>query len=560
MIKRLLKYKAFIGVILSLIFLEPSITSWLYLWLQKLYNTVNIGTPKVYIIGLLMTGISVWMIKRLIAFTVSVVKSKFICSIKQDLKHDLFVNAMGMNTASLSHIASSGEYISTFTNDIAIIEQRYFNNIISLCSNIISLLILGSTFFTMTPKLATFVFIFSVLVMFVPAAFSKKLNSSNLIYSNNLSKFTQKIKEFLNGYSTIKNYSVETVICEKFDEKNEEVEDSKYIYDCSLSRADSIGSLLTWFTRVVVIGVGLVLLSRGEMLLGTIVAAQAFAEEIATPLQSIVENANAIRSVKSIVQKIEDITSIPIDMKPVNTDMANPFSEINIQFDNLSIAVDEKVIVENFSFEFQQGKKYLIIGKNGSGKSSLFKALKKRFQSYSGEILINGTNIKQLTNHEISTLVSYLNENVSLFSGSLKDNITFWNYFADEQLERAIDRSHIEINSERFIGEDGYNISSGEQRRIEIARSMLSPTKVLIYDEVVSTLDIETAYEIEKEALEFEDKTVIFISHNFSGKLIKQYDGIIVMKDGGIVASGTYDELISTCDYFKKICSIKFGM
>ena len=559
MLKRILKYKWYIISILILIILEPSITSWLYLWLQTLYNGIGIGTSKLDIISLLLVGVCAWMGKRLLLFTISVVKSKFICDIKQDLKHDLFVNAMGMNTASISHIASSGEYISIFTNDIVIIEQRYFNNVISLCSNVISLVILGTTFFSMTPKLAVFVFLFSVLVMFVPLVFSRKLNATNLTYSNNLSKFTQKIKEFLNGYSTIKNYSVEKVICNKFDEQNCVVEDSKFKYDCSLSQADSIGSLLTWFTRIIVIGVGLVLLSRGEMLLGTIVAAQAFAEEIAAPLQGIVENANSIRSVKSIASKIESITRLPKTDSVEDKKQLILSPDISIQFKNLSIVVNDKKIVDEFSYEFLPGKKYLVIGKNGSGKSSLFKALKNRFQNYSGEILINDINIKQLDNQEISALVSYLNENVSIFSGSLKDNITFWNYFADEYLENAINKSHMEIDSNRFIGEDGYNISSGEQRRIEIARSMMSPTKVLIYDEVVSTLDIETAYEIEKEALEFEDKTVIFISHNFSGKLIKQYDGIIVMKDGKMIAHGTYDELLESCDYFKRICSIKFG-
>ena len=81
----------------------------------------------------------------------------------------------------------------------------------------------------------------------------------------------------------------------------------------------------------------------------------------------------------------------------------------------------------------------------------------------------------------------------------------------------------------------------------------------MVFDEVVSTLDIETAYEIEKLALGFKDKTVVFISHNFSGKLIKEYDEILVMKDGKLLSHGKYDDLINECTYFKKICKIKFG-
>ena len=102
-------------------------------------------------------------------------------------------------------------------------------------------------------------------------------------------------------------------------------------------------------------------------------------------------------------------------------------------------------------------------------------------------------------------------------------------------------------------------ISSGEQRRIEIARALLKSAPILIFDEVVSTLDIETAYEIEKSALELEDKTMIFISHNFSGKLIRNYDQILVMSGGRLEAVGTYQELMANNNYFRRICEIKFG-
>ena len=112
---------------------------------------------------------------------------------------------------------------------------------------------------------------------------------------------------------------------------------------------------------------------------------------------------------------------------------------------------------------------------------------------------------------------------------------------------------------DRDINDDGRNISSGEQRRIEIARSLLSSVKVIVFDEVVSTLDIETAYEIEKMALGLRDKTVIFISHNFSGKLIREYDEILVIQDGLLLDHGPFDKLIESCDYFKRVCQIKFG-
>jgi ATP-binding cassette subfamily B protein len=173
--------------------------------------------------------------------------------------------------------------------------------------------------------------------------------------------------------------------------------------------------------------------------------------------------------------------------------------------------------------------------------------------------LFAGKDITELKSSDLSKVISYLNEDVSLFSGTVRDNISLYRQYNEEVFQQAISEAQIKLNLEREIGDEGNNISSGEQRRIEIARSLLESAKVLIFDEVVSTLDIESAYEIERMALNFKDQTVIFISHNFSGKLIKEYDEILVMEAGRLLAHGTYEELPSSCEYFKRICEIKFG-
>lgn len=561
MAKRLLQYKWYIIVILALIIIEPTVTSWLILWVQKMYNEVTIGTPRIEIIKLILIGVSVWTGKRILLFSISVVKSRFICNVKQDLKEDLFSSALGLNTATISQIATSGEYISAFTNDITIIEQRFFSNVIGVISQLISIVILGSTFFSMNRKLAVIMFLFGIIVMFVPPFFSKKLNNANLKYSKSLSKLTQKLKEYLHAFSTIKNYSIESIILKKFSVTNTEVEDAKFSYDCALSLADSIGSLLTWFTTILIIGAGLIMVSTGEIFLGTVIAAKEFSQELAAPLQKVVENVNSIKSVKSIIQRINDLTSgestVPLDSHC--SIQADSVDRLSVDYCNLTISIGDHKIVNDFSFSFRPGGKYLVIGRNGSGKSSLFKALKKQFKDYQGEIRINGIELRDISNSEISKIISYLNENVAIFTGSVENNITFGQTVSQEKYRHAIQDAHVEIESQRTIGEDGYNISSGEQRRIEIARSLLASAPLMVFDEVVSTLDIETAYEIEKMALDFAEKTIIFVSHNFSGKLMKKYDEILVMKDGTLVAHGPYEELLHSNEYFRKICSLKFG-
>ena len=189
----------------------------------------------------------------------------------------------------------------------------------------------------------------------------------------------------------------------------------------------------------------------------------------------------------------------------------------------------------------------------------MFKALKKQIQNTGGQIYIGNRPLSSISNRELSRIVSYLNENVSLFSGLVRDNITLSRNDDQTCFDNAVANAKVNVDLDREIVDGGINISSGEQRRIEIARSLFDSVSILIFDEVVSTLDIETAYEIEKMILEYSDKTVIFVSHNFSGKLIKEYDEILVMDSGKLLAHGTYDELIRDCEYFRRICEIKFG-
>ena len=400
--------------------------------------------------------------------------------------------------------------------------------------------------------------------MFVPLAFSKRLNEKILIYSGNISTFTQRMKEYMVAYPTIKNYSIEKGITDKFNYYNRETEESKFESDYTLTLANNVGQLLSWFMQFIGVGLGLMMVIKGEILIGTVIAARSFASDLASPLQEIIININSIRSVKAIVDKINHLTELKEEEKEdeqPEEEAAKPAlpERCDIAFKDFSLQIKDRTIIDNFSFTFESGKKYLIVGLNGSGKSTLFKALKKWYSVVDGSITINGDDVSEMESGAISRLVSYLNENVSLFSGSVRDNISLFREFNKGEFDRAVSEAQVTLDLTREISDEGRNISSGEQRRIEIARSLLESVRVFIFDEVVSTLDIETAYEIEKMALDFKDKTVIFISHNFSGKLIRSYDEILVMDKGRLLAHGSFDKLIKDCDYFRRICEIKFG-
>lgn len=565
MLKQMFKYKWYLLVVLVLIIAEPTLNSVMNFLLQRMFNSATPGGSVVELLRLLSAGFLLWMLKRVIIYSNGVIKARFICNAKRDIKHRLFVRMMGLDTANIAEVASSGEYISIFTNDITLLETRFYNQVLDLISGLLSLAILGTSFVALNAKLAVPIIGFGVVAMFVPAVFSRKLNDKSLQYSNAISKFTQKIKEYMVAYPTIKNYSIEQSIATRFDQENNHTEDAKFDADCTLTLADCVGQLLAWFMQLMGVGLGLAYVIKGEILIGTVIAAQSFANDLAGPLNNIIVNINSIRSVKNIVKKLENMSSGgEISREPQdNSDdviaIEAASGKFEVSFDDFSLILNENVIINQFSFCFETGKKYLIVGLNGSGKSTLFRALKKWYGDNAESIRINEHPVSKINNETLSKYVSYLNENVSLFSGSVRDNITLFRSCNSETFSEAVSNAQINLDINRTINDEGRNISSGEQRRIEIARSLLSPVRMIIFDEVVSTLDIETAYEIEKMALDFKDKTVVFISHNFSGKLIREYDEILVMQEGRLLTHGSFDELISSCDYFRRICDIKFG-
>lgn len=571
MLKFLLKYKGYIAVIVAVIIVIPILDSLMSFWLQKLFNLVEPGADMMFIYRTLVAGFLVWIFKKILYYVLAVLRTRVICNAKHDVKHNMFVALMHKNTSNISQVASSGEYISIFTNDISLLEMRFYEAAMSLVSDICSIVILASSFVILNAKLGAAVIVFGVCTMIVPVLFSKKLNATSLNYSNQISTFTQKIKEYVVAYPTIKNYAIEHTIAEKFDDASITAENAKFEADNQLVLANNVGSMLSWFMQFFAIGLGVLMVVEGEILIGTVIAAKSFASDLADPLQNIIYDINSLRSVKDVVSRLKVLSNItssdaeadnkllPAPPSQETEDEETDKNAADIVFNDVSLKLDNNVLIDHFSFDFEAGKKYLMVGLNGAGKSSVFKTLKKWYGDFPGSITIGGEDLASIDNMRLSHLVSYMNENVTFFSGTVKENISLFRECDDELIISAAENAQVNLDLDREIKGDGTNISSGEQRRVEIARSLLSSVKALIFDEVVSTLDIETAYEIEKQALGLQDKTVIFISHNFSGKLMREYDEILVMKNGSLLAHDSYDRLLKSCDYFRTICEIKFG-
>lgn len=556
MFKEVSKKSFLFGIIIVFMIVEPLVNSKLNYWLQDLFNIASKDVPFKLIIRLLIIGFLIWILKRIIIYTTSIIQSYIVCKVKKDVKHNIFRRLLKLDSNKFFASDDTGRFLSFFTNDITLLENKYLNAIFGLISGIFSLVIMGTAFINLNWKIGSFIVAFGLLSMLVPVFFTKVLNTKNYKYSFDMSRFTQQLKEYLDAYPTIKNYAIEKEIEEKFHEINTKAELSKFDYEANLTLSNNVGSMLSWFMQFMAVGIGLLFVTQGYVLIGTVIAARSFASDLAMPMQTIIINLNSIKSIKSVVTKIETLATSACDDEKTQT--VGRTNGITVEYKNLTVAYDEQIVLDNLSFKFEAGKKYLIVGKNGCGKSTMFKTLKKRIPAYSGDILINGVSFNDLSNSELCLCVSYLNEKVSLLSGKISENITLYRDVDQEQFKNAIEKAQVNLDLNRNIIDGGVNISSGEQRRIEVARSLIESVDFIVFDEVISTLDIETAYEIEKMILSYKDKSIVFISHNFSGLLMKEYDEIIYMDEGKIIAHGPFNEIVKN-EKFKTILKIKFG-
>lgn len=191
MLKQIIKYKWYLLVVLILMIAEPTLNSIMNFLLQRMFNSATPSGSIIELLRLLSAGFLLWMLKRIIIYSNGVIKARFICNAKRDIRHRVFIRTMGLDTSNIADIASSGEYISVFTNDITLLETRFYNQLLGLLSGLFSLAILGTSFIALNAKLAVPIIGFGVVSMFVPAIFSHQLNEKSLAYSNTISNFTQ---------------------------------------------------------------------------------------------------------------------------------------------------------------------------------------------------------------------------------------------------------------------------------------------------------------------------------------------------------------------------------
>lgn len=497
-----------------------------------------------------------FIVHGLLKYFSDIVRAVIIRNSREALKNDMFEKLMETGNYSFSQ-TDAGSHIATFSNDVSILEYKYFEPWLQALESIITIITAATAIFTLNLKLAL-VIILGEIVSIMMCFFVKKYSiNKNRIYFKNLALFTQRIKDYFAAFQTIHNYTVEGKIKRKYSLLNKMTENSKNDADEAITFVNMLAEICNSLIKFIVVGYGVVLMINGEITIGLIYAAYQFTNQIISPMYVLISDINSIESTQSIVQRTKKLLKYN---NPIKNDKFGKFYNYCIvELEHIGVNMGDTIILDDVSHKFLPGKKYLIVGKNGAGKSTLLRLMKKSIDEYNGSIKICGVDLKQIPYDVLSKRVSYINESVSLLCDTVKQNIVLFRDVPDQDLNQVVSMVGLKVPLDRVVRDGERNLSSGETRRIEIARSLINRADVIIYDEAISTLDVQTAYSIEKTLLGLKNQTVIFVSHNFSSSLIRQYDEIVLMENGRITDFGTHDELLLRNSYYQKITNIKNG-
>ncbi|MFD1316593.1 ABC transporter ATP-binding protein [Namhaeicola litoreus] len=480
--------------------------------------------------------------------------------IEFDLKNEIYNQYQNLSQTFYKK-NRTGDLMNRISEDVGNV-RMYCGPAIMYTMNMLVLFIIALTkMFQIDAKLTFYTLlpfpILSALIYFL----SKTINKRSNIVQQYLSKLTTFAQEFFSGINVVKAYSIESQTSSDFSvlatikkEKNISLYKAQALFFPSMV-------LLIGISNILVIYIGGQQYISGEIdNIGIIAEFIIYINMLTWPVAVVGWVTSIVQQAEVSQQRINEFLEEKPDIQNLQT---NP-TEIhgNIRFENVYFTYEDTKIeaLHNISFEVDKGRTLAILGKTGSGKTTIINLIARLFDTNQGTILIDGTPIKNVNLHDLRDSIGFVPQDAFLFSDTIRNNIKIGNENASEEevIEAAknayIHHNIIEFNKkyDTFVGERGVTLSGGQKQRISIARALISNPKILIFDDCLSAVDTETE-EIILGNLEKarQGKTTIIVSHRTSS--VKNADQIIVLEAGKIVQTGTHNMLINEKGYYQDI-------
>ena len=526
-------------------------------------NLDNIQNNYIFIVGLQMTGVA--LISMISAVSIMFLSSRVAAKLGKTLREKLFKKVLSFSTAEFNRF-STASLITRSTNDVQQIQQLItmlfrvlvYAPIIGI-GGVLRVIRTGTLSMAWVIALAVILIIAIVLTLFI-VALPRFKKMQDLIDRLNLVS-----REILTGLPVIRAFNTQKREEKRFDEANNNLMKNSIFVNKAMSLMMPSMMFIMQAIMLLIIWVGGHNVDAGIMQVGDMMAFLQYTMQIVMAFLMISIISILLPRASVSANRINEVLETEPEIKDKPIEERQKFDESKkglVEFKNVSFKYPDAdtEILEDIDFTAEAGKTTAIIGSTGSGKSTLVNLIPRFYDVTGGELLIDGVNIKNVSQKDLRSRIGFVPQKGVLFSGTIESNIKYGkDNISDDEMKKAASIAQatefIEKKEEGYnspIAQGGNNVSGGQKQRLSIARALAIDPEIYVFDDSFSALDLKTDKAL-REALnaQTENKTVIIVAQRIS--TIMNADKIIVLEEGKIVGKGTHEELLKNCETYRQI-------
>lgn len=428
-------------------------------------------------------------------------------------------------------------YLSTLTADMRTLYDEYFTPLFNAVFWSAVLLCAVGMYLFVSPALLLVVAVMSVPPLILPQLLNRRLARARGAFSGEMARYTQRVKEILAGYETLRLFGREAKYRAAHEEASAQNAAGERRVQQHVNETVVASSFLANGTFIVILFFGMVQVFSGKITIGYMVTASQLANFIIQPCQYISQNLARMRSTQGIRAHMESL----MEEKPRTQEGGTGCPEDgSVICEGVAFAYPgtEKPVLRELTLSVGDREKAALVGMSGCGKSTLAKLLCRYYETYAGSIRVGGAELRGISRAALLHHVGYISQKTFLFDDTIRHNISLYEDFTEGQMEEAVRRSGLADyvaalpgGLDTRIAENGRNLSGGQAQRIGIARAAIRGYRVILADEITASLDEATSQQVMDNLLDM-DATVIAITHDTQGAFMGRFDSIYRIEDG----------------------------
>ena len=526
----------------------------------------NYGYPDPNDQFLILVAITVviWVLESLFEYWWGILWRNLAQTAQHELRIDTYNHIQNLEMQWFSE-QSTGGLMSILNDDVNQLERfldQGANDLLQLATTIT---VVGSIMFILAPEVALLAVIPVPIIVIGSFIFQRRIGVRYKKVREEVGELNSLLNNNLQGITTIKSFTAE-------DRESERVNLASQSYRNANRDAIRLSAsfvplirmaILFAFTANMLVGGWMAL--DGELDVGAYAIIVFITQRLLWPLTRLGQTFDLYQRAMASTTRVLDLVDTEIGIVEGHEELTNV--QGNIQFNNIKFTYPEREsVLDDISFNIKAGETVGLVGSTGSGKTTLTRLLMRFHDPLSGNLEIDGIDIKDLKLNSLRGSISLVSQNTTLFPGTVRENIAYGNPDSNEEqiryaagiAEASVFISELPEGLDTNIGEDGHKLSGGQRQRLAIARAVLKDASILILDEATSNVDNETEAALQRSIEKISvDRTTLIIAHRLS--TIRNADRIIVLDSGSISEEGTHDELINNHGIYSRLWAVQTG-